>query len=281
MGVPDPTSLPLDHAGRALAAWQEARADLDLSPAYVLARVRRLMSLLEPALEPPLARYGLNHAAFDTLSALRRAGPPYTLSARELAEQCLRTPATLSARIARLCEDGMVSRAPDPNDGRGVLISLTDAGLHLIDRVAPVYLATEKLLLSGIDDDQLTALAEILHALLLSFEGFEDTTTDDGHKVGRVPRLGLLLESLHTTLQMRRAVGVSERIGLLVASVVAGGPADAAGLAQGDLIVQVDGTTMRSIPQVNHYLDQKRDGLVQVTVAREGRPDVRLDVTLG
>ena len=45
------------------------------------------MSLLEPALDPPLARYGLNHAAFDTLSTLRRAGRPYTMSARDLAAQ--------------------------------------------------------------------------------------------------------------------------------------------------------------------------------------------------
>jgi DNA-binding MarR family transcriptional regulator len=270
-------ALPLDHAGRALTAWQEARPDLDLSPAFVLARVRRLMSLLEPALEPPLAGYGLNHAGFDTLSALRRAGPPYTLSAHDLAAHCLRTPATLSARIARLCKDGLVTRAPDPNDGRGVLISLTESGLQLIDAVAPAYLATEKLLLAGIDDTQRDALAEILHVLLLSFEGFDEPGGETA--TGQVPKLGAQLKSLHATLSMRRAVGVKDRIGLLVDSVSPGGPASMAGLARGDLVVAIDGQTVRSLPQVNHLIDRAA-GAVTVTVAREGKRDRQVTVSL-
>lgn len=237
------------------------------------------MSLLEPALDPPLASYGLNHAGFDTLSALRRAGPPYTLTARELAAQCLRTPATLSARIARLCKDGLVTRTPDPDDGRGVRISLTDAGLQLIDEVAPVYLATEKLLLTGIDDVQRDTLAEILHVLLLSFEGFDDPNGDED-ATGKVARLGMQLRSLHTTLRMRRAVGLSDRIGLLVDSVTPGWPAHDAGLARGDLVVQLDGHAVRSLPQLNHLIDQGSAAGVTLTIAREGKRDRNVKVSL-
>jgi DNA-binding MarR family transcriptional regulator len=273
------SELPQDHAGRALAAWQNARPDLDLSPAHVLARMRRLSSLVEPQLEVLLGRYGLNHAAFDTLSTLRRGGPPYTMSARELAAQCLRTPATLTARIARLVHDGLVDRSNHPNDGRGVLITLTDRGRQLIDEVAPTYLEAEKQLLSGLEDTERDALAQILHQLLLSFEGF-DTTSRSGRFTGALPRLGLWLESLHTSAELRRSVGLPYRRGMVVASVDPRGPGARAGLAPGDLIVEVDDTPLRALPVINERLSLTEKGRVVVRLIRRGDEEHRVEVII-
>ena len=54
-------------------------------------------------------------------------------------------------------------------------------------------------------------------------------------------RLGIGLAPSHVARRLRRAVGLEERDGLLVRDVEEGSPAEAAGLAQGDLIVSAAG----------------------------------------
>ena len=54
-------------------------------------------------------------------------------------------------------------------------------------------------------------------------------------------RLGLGLAPAHVARQLRRAVGLEERDGLLVRDVEEGSPAAAAGIAEGDLIVAAAG----------------------------------------
>lgn len=268
-------SLPLDHTGRALQAWSENCPELDLAPAQVLARVRRLVGLLEPVLDPPLDQFGLSHAAFDTLSALRRIGAPYQMTASELASQCLRTPATLSTRIARLEREGLVERAPDPVDGRAVTISLTDHGLKVIDEAAPVYLEAERTALSGLDDHERDQLAEILQRLLLTFEGYDDHGADK--RLARVRALGVSLESLGRSLTLRRAVGLPERRGLIVGALEPEGPAERAGLCTGDLLLAIDGEPVRSAVIVSDQVDRSAaadpSGQVVVTFSRQGEPD--------
>jgi DNA-binding MarR family transcriptional regulator len=267
--------MPLDHTGRALEAWNQNHPDLDLAPAHVLARIRRLAGLLEPFLDPPLARFGLSHAAFDTLSVLRRVGAPYQMSASEVASQCLRTPATLSTRIARLEREGLVRRTPDPGDGRSVTITLTERGLRIIDEAIPVYLEAERTALSGLDDDDRDHLAEILQRLLLTFEGYDENNSKKS--VAHVHGLGMSLESLHHSLSLRRAVGLPERRGLIIGAVDASGPAAEAGLRAGDLILEVDGEPARSAVVVNHQVNTRVEtdpsSPVIVTYSRQGEPD--------
>jgi serine protease Do len=59
-------------------------------------------------------------------------------------------------------------------------------------------------------------------------------------------RLGLGLAPAHVARQLRRAVGLEERDGLLVRDVEEGSPAAAAGIAEGDLIVAAAGRPVTS-----------------------------------
>ena len=61
----------------------------------------------------------------STLSALNRLGPQRITELAAL--QGVAQP-SMTAVIGALAQSGLVARAPDPTDGRAVLISLTDAG---------------------------------------------------------------------------------------------------------------------------------------------------------
>jgi S1-C subfamily serine protease len=59
-------------------------------------------------------------------------------------------------------------------------------------------------------------------------------------------RLGVGLAPSHVAQQLRRAVGLPEREGLLVREVESGSPAEKAGIAEGDLIVEAGGRAIGS-----------------------------------
>jgi serine protease Do len=76
----------------------------------------------------------------------------------------------------------------------------------------------------------------------------------------RPVRLGVALASPRTARRMRRAVGLPERDGALVRSVADGSPAQAAGIAQGDLIVSVAGRPLEQIDVLYEALDSAAPG---------------------
>ncbi|WP_435300052.1 MarR family winged helix-turn-helix transcriptional regulator [Timonella sp. A28] len=64
---------------------------------------------------------------YDVLFTLRTAGHP-GLRLKELNEYVLLHQSALSRLVERLELRGLVSRIPDPHDGRGTIITLTEAG---------------------------------------------------------------------------------------------------------------------------------------------------------
>lgn len=65
----------------------------------------------------------------------------------------------MSVRIDRLESMGLVRRESDPDDGRGVLVALTPAGLAAFDAAAPAHLANEARLLAPLAPAERAALA--------------------------------------------------------------------------------------------------------------------------
>lgn len=81
------------------------------------------------------------------------------------------------------------------------------------------------------------------------------------------PRLGVGLAPAHVARGLRRAVGLPERDGLLVRAVEEGGPADAAGIGEGDLIVAADGKAIVDFDSLFDALEGA-GGELRVTVVR-------------
>lgn len=162
-----------DEVDELVASWRAERPDLDVAPLQVLSRVSRLARHLDRARRAAFAAHGLETWEFDVLSALRRQGPPYQLSPGALLRATLVTSGTMTNRIDRLAEAGLVSRHPDPQDKRGVLVTLTSRGAAAADAALADLLARERELLTALDPPQQRALAAMLRTLLAPFDARE------------------------------------------------------------------------------------------------------------
>ena len=164
---------PRDEVDGLVAAWQAQRPDLDVAPLHVLSRVSRLAKHLDIARRSAFASHRLAAWEFDVLSALRRHGPPFQLTPGALLHATLVTSGTMTNRIDRLAEAGLVRREPDPRDRRGVLVTLTDEGLARVDAALSDLLASERALLKGLDGEERQRLADLLRTLLAPFDAAE------------------------------------------------------------------------------------------------------------
>jgi DNA-binding MarR family transcriptional regulator len=159
-----------DDVDDIVATWQRERPDLDVTPLHVLSRVSRLARHLDRARGAAFAAHGLGTWEFDVLSALRRQGPPYQLSPGSLLRATLVTSGTMTNRVDRLAEAGLVSRHRDARDKRGVLVQLTERGRSTVDAALVDLLSRERELLTGLDADQQAELSALLRVLLAPFD---------------------------------------------------------------------------------------------------------------
>jgi DNA-binding MarR family transcriptional regulator len=267
---PEPKTPPPDYVSRLVEAWHAERPDLVVEPVAIVYRVQRLAARLWPEVEKPFKSSGVTGADFSVLAYLRRAGHPYQVSQRALQEALGLTSGTMSVRIDRLAESGLISRDVDQADGRAVLITLTAQGLEAFDALAPRHLDNEARLISSLDPAEQATLARLLHALLVEFEALLD-------RPGR--ELGLAVAPAHVTLERRRAVGLPDSLGLLVEEVTSGSPADRAGIRQGDMLVSSAVSELRSLTCLASAIAEAR-GEVPLTVLRgETTIDARVTKT--
>ena len=145
----------------------------------MLSRVSRLARHLDRARRAAFAEHDLETWEFDVLTALRRAGEPYEMSPGALLRATLVTSGTMTNRIDRLAAAGLVRRRPDPEDRRGVLVSLTEPGGTVDDAFADL-LRRERDLLAGLRERE--QQAGLLRTLLVPFDA-----TDTGDRTRARP----------------------------------------------------------------------------------------------
>lgn len=164
-------TAPADDVDRIVDAWQRERPDLDFSPLHVLSRLGRVAKHLDRARKAAFAASALESWEFDVLAALRRAGSPYELSPTSLLRQTLVSSGTMTNRIDRLTARGLVERRTDPNDGRGILVRMTESGRERVDHAIAELVVAERELLSGLTRADQERLASLLRTLGADFEG--------------------------------------------------------------------------------------------------------------
>jgi DNA-binding MarR family transcriptional regulator len=249
---------PSDYVSRLLAAWQVERPDLEVAPVAIVYRLIRLAGRLGPEVEKAFAGSGISNADFSVLAILRRRPAPYRVSQKFLQEALGITSGTISVRIDRLVDLGLVARQSDHDDARSVQVALTPKGEHVFDGLATKHLDNEARLVSALGGSEQAELSRLLQMLLSEFEPLADPP-------GR--HLGISVLSSHVSHERRQAVGLDEVPGLLVDEVTADSPADRAGLRKGDLIVRSGTMQVRSLTCLQGAIDLGRRQ-VPLTVQR-------------
>lgn len=159
--------MSIDDVDRIVDAWQRERPDLEIEPLHVLSRISRLAKHHDRIRSAAFGQHGLDGWEFDVLAALRRAGDPYELSPGQLVAETLVTSGTMTTRVDRLIERGLVQRRPDPRDRRGVLVQLTPSGRDVVDGALSTLLTHEQGLVAALSAKERTALAGMLRRLLI------------------------------------------------------------------------------------------------------------------
>jgi DNA-binding MarR family transcriptional regulator len=154
-----------DEVDLLIDAWAGQLPDVDFSPLDIMSRLRRISLRLNGIRAAAFRSAGLAIWEFDVLAALRRAGEPFQLSPAQLVRVTMVTSGTLSNRLDLLEERGLVERHRNPEDGRGVLVHMSDTGRELVDEAMITLVSSEDEQLAGLSRGDRDQLIELLRRL--------------------------------------------------------------------------------------------------------------------
>ena len=125
--------------------------------------VLHLVMLLPSSLDRQLRRdAGLTHASYMILATLSDA-PDRSMRMTELARRTATSPSRLSHAVAALEHRGWVARRACSEDRRGLIASLTDDGMRVLEQTAPGHVAQVRAsVLDPLNSDEVTQLSMLL-----------------------------------------------------------------------------------------------------------------------
>ncbi|WP_414898901.1 MarR family winged helix-turn-helix transcriptional regulator [Rhodovulum sp. YEN HP10] len=159
----------MDRARKAAEQWAREKPHLDIGPMVLLGRLAEAALVISrDRLNPVFAEFGLQPGEFDVLATLRRSGAPYAVTPTRLYEAAMISSGSMTNRLNRLEEAGLVKRQPNPGDRRGTLVALTPEGLALIEKAVDIHVANLSTILSGLTEREQDQLSDLLEKLLAS-----------------------------------------------------------------------------------------------------------------
>ncbi len=159
-----------DHVARLQALWLRERPGLDTEGMAILGRARRITLMVRPRIEAIFKEFGCDAGEFDVLGTLRRAGAPFRLRPTEIYQSLMISSGGLTDRLDRLEKRGLVVRTQSDEDGRSLLVALTDAGRALVDAAFEKDMKLEREILSPLTRDERNVLARLLAKLAAGIE---------------------------------------------------------------------------------------------------------------
>lgn len=159
-----------DHVDRLRAQWASELPDLDTEPMGILGRASRLTNLHRLSMEAIFGKFDLDRGEFDVIATLRRSGPPYRLTPTQIYTSLMISSGGLTHRLDRLEKAGLIQREKSAQDGRSMLVALTDGGSSLVEEACRAHVANGFAFLEALDAKERIALADLLRKLLVSIE---------------------------------------------------------------------------------------------------------------
>src|SRR6218665_458839 len=119
--------------------------------------------LLVRELERHLAPLGLSPGHMRVLLALENGA---ALTQKALAERAGVEQATMTATLTRMERDGLVTRRPNPEDGRSTLVALTPLALGKLPDVADATATINALVLEQLTPDERSQFFALLKRII-------------------------------------------------------------------------------------------------------------------
>lgn len=149
-----------------IAAWRRQAPRADLAAKAIVYRLIYANERYSAAQVARLKRHGLSLASYGVLAVLRRAGSPFAMTPGELVSTLALSSGGVSNVLARMQRRGLITRRPDPRDGRGVRVRLTARGRALADRATRDEAAAEHAVVAGLTEAQQRTLDALLRRVL-------------------------------------------------------------------------------------------------------------------
>lgn len=182
-----PPAADDDLIDRGIAEWRHARPDIDSSGKRIVGRLIRLEEIVLKPINHALRSHGLTYFEYAVLATLRVAPEPAGLAPRYLLSRLLCSSGGLSNLLKRLEKRGLVQRAADPADGRGVRVRLTAAGRALADRAMPDHARVEQQLVAMLSAEERDTLAQLLNRVLVGNAPHLRLAALEGREPGPAP----------------------------------------------------------------------------------------------
>ena len=106
----------------------------------------------------------LNQAEYDVLLTVTRA-PELTARLRDVTANMLISQPSVSRLVERMVARGLLSKCPDPDDGRGALVTATPEGASRFRAIATSHARAIAEMMTPLDDAELAELKRLTDKL--------------------------------------------------------------------------------------------------------------------
>ena len=158
----------VEEVRRAVAAFVAAGADESVQ--RVTTAVHRLSRRLDQWYDRQLADIDVSTGEWAVLSELARSGEDSPLTPSQLAAAANVAPSSMTHRLDRMVERGLITRSPDLSNRTRVLVQLSDAGYALYAAAIRESDLVEADLLVSLTDREVDQLAELLEKVLAGLD---------------------------------------------------------------------------------------------------------------
>ena len=152
-----------------LEVWARELPELDLDTEGIVERIHFIERYVDRAMRETLDDFELTLGEYKLAMHLRYGGPPYTGKPGKLAKRLGLSTGAMTNRLDNMEKRGLIRRLDDPDDRRGVIVELTDAGKELWDRAVDAQAEKESIIASALDERERRQLNDLLRRLMNEF----------------------------------------------------------------------------------------------------------------
>ncbi|MET7638516.1 MarR family transcriptional regulator [Streptomyces sp. NPDC005438] len=165
-----PLSLSFDPISRADELWRQRWGSVPSMAA--ITSVMRAQQILLSRVDGVLKPYGLTFARYEAL-VLLTFSQSGELPMSKIGERLMVHPTSVTNTVDRLRAAGLVSKRPNPDDGRGTLACITDEGRRVCDEATADLMAME-FGLDAYDDEGCAEIFAVLRRLRVDAGDFAE-----------------------------------------------------------------------------------------------------------